>query len=38
LKIIGVEPDDAACMAAALKAGRRVVLPQVGLFADGAWR
>ena len=35
VKIIGVEADDSACMTAALKAGRRVVLPQVGLFADG---
>ena len=35
VRIVGVEPDDAACMTAALKAGRRVVLPQVGLFADG---
>jgi threonine dehydratase len=35
VKIIGVEPDDAACMTAALKARRRVELPQVGLFADG---
>jgi len=35
VKIIGVEPDDAACMTGALKAGRRIVLPQVGLFADG---
>ncbi|MHB1229528.1 MAG: threonine ammonia-lyase, biosynthetic [Halothiobacillus sp.] len=35
IKIIGVEPDDAACMAAALAAGNRVVLDQVGLFADG---
>ena len=35
VKIIGVEPDDAACMTEALKAGRRVVLPTVGLFADG---
>jgi threonine dehydratase len=35
VRVIGVEPDDAACMTAALKAGRRVVLPQVGLFADG---
>lgn len=34
-KVIGVEPDDAACMAAALAAGKRVVLPTVGLFADG---
>jgi threonine dehydratase len=35
VRVIGVEPEDAACMTAALKAGRRVVLPQVGLFADG---
>ena len=35
VKVIGVEPDDAACMAAAIAAGERVVLPQVGLFADG---
>ncbi len=34
-KIIAVEPQDAACLDAALKAGRRVKLPQVGLFADG---
>ena len=35
IKIIGVEPDDAASMAAALAAGERVSLAQVGLFADG---
>ena len=35
VKVIGVEPDDAASMAAALKAGSRVDLGQVGLFADG---
>ena len=35
IKIIGVEPDDAACMAAALAAGERGILDQVGLFADG---
>ena len=34
-RIIGVEPEDAACMHAALAADERVVLPQVGLFADG---
>ncbi|MCJ2083592.1 threonine ammonia-lyase, biosynthetic [Methylobacterium sp. J-090] len=34
-KVIGVEPDDAACMAAALAADSRVILPTVGLFADG---
>jgi threonine dehydratase len=35
VKVIGVEPDDAACLRAALDAGERVVLPQVGIFADG---
>jgi threonine dehydratase len=35
VKVIGVEPEDAACLQAALKAGRRVVLEQIGLFADG---
>ena len=35
VKVIGVEPADAACMAAAIAAGSRVVLDQVGLFADG---
>ncbi len=35
VKIIAVEPEDAACLQAALKAGKRVKLPQVGLFADG---
>jgi threonine dehydratase len=35
VKVIGVEPEDAACMDAALKAGSRVILNQVGLFADG---
>jgi len=35
IKVIGVEPDDAACMHDALKAGERVVLDQVGIFADG---
>jgi len=34
-KIIGVEPADAACMAAAFKNKRRVVLDHVGIFADG---
>lgn len=34
-RVIGVESEDSACLHAALKAGRRVVLPQVGLFADG---
>jgi threonine dehydratase len=35
IKVIGVEPADAASMKAALEAGRRVALPRVGLFADG---
>lgn len=35
IKIIGVEPDDADCLNRAMKAGRRVTLKQVGLFADG---
>jgi threonine dehydratase len=35
VKIIAVESDDAACLDAALKAGRRVKLKDVGLFADG---
>jgi threonine dehydratase len=35
IKIIGVEPDDADCLKQALQAGSRVILPQVGLFADG---
>jgi threonine dehydratase len=35
IKIIGVEPIDSAAMTESLKAGHRVRLPQVGLFADG---
>ncbi|OOZ39497.1 PLP-dependent threonine dehydratase [Solemya pervernicosa gill symbiont] len=35
IRIIGVEPEEAACMGEALKAGKRVVLDQVGIFADG---
>jgi threonine dehydratase len=35
IKIIAVESDDAACLDAAIKAGERVVLDQVGIFADG---
>jgi threonine dehydratase len=34
-KIIGVEPEDAACLKAALEKQRRVTLKEVGLFADG---
>jgi threonine dehydratase len=35
IKVIGVEPHDAACLRAALDAKERVRLAQVGLFADG---
>ncbi|MCG8315427.1 MAG: threonine ammonia-lyase, biosynthetic [Pseudomonadales bacterium] len=35
IRIIGVESKDSACLKAALDAGERVVLEQVGLFADG---
>ncbi|MGJ3252235.1 MAG: threonine ammonia-lyase, biosynthetic [Elainellaceae cyanobacterium] len=35
IKIIGVEPIDADAMSQSLKAGYRVRLSQVGLFADG---
>jgi len=35
IKIIGVEADDSNCLQAALAAGERVILEQVGLFADG---
>lgn len=35
VKIIGVEPMEAASMHAALNAGKRVTLDQVGIFADG---
>jgi threonine dehydratase len=35
IKIIGVEPEDSDCLSRALAAKRRVILKQVGLFADG---
>ena len=35
VRIIGVEPEDAPTLHAALAAGRRVILSEVGLFADG---
>ncbi|GMG82374.1 threonine ammonia-lyase, biosynthetic [Paralimibaculum aggregatum] len=35
IRIVAVEPEDAACLAAALEAGRPVPLDQVGLFVDG---
>lgn len=34
-KLIGVEPEDAACLQLALQRGRRASLSEVGLFADG---
>ena len=36
-RIVGVEPEGSACLAAAMKAGRRVTLPydSLDLFADG---
>jgi threonine dehydratase len=35
IKIIGVEPDDAPTLQRALQRNKRVVLEQVGIFADG---
>ncbi|MCD5975365.1 threonine ammonia-lyase, biosynthetic, partial [Pseudomonas quasicaspiana] len=35
IKVIGVEPDDSNCLQQAMAYGERVVLQQVGLFADG---
>ena len=35
IKIIGVEPEDAASMQAALQAGKVTKLNEIGLFADG---
>src|SRR5574344_1165330 len=35
IKVIGVEPEDSNCLQAALAAGERVELAQVGLFSDG---
>ncbi|MCP4050898.1 MAG: threonine ammonia-lyase, biosynthetic [bacterium] len=35
ITIIGVEPEDDACLYEALKCGKRVDLGQVGIFADG---
>ncbi|CAN0126348.1 unnamed protein product [Pylaiella littoralis] len=36
VKVIGVEPEDAAGMTLSSKAGQVITLPTVGLFADGA--
>lgn len=35
IKVIGVESSESPCLAAALQEGERVILPQVGIFADG---
>lgn len=35
IKVIGVEPEDSNCLQAALKAGKRAILKEVGIFADG---
>ena len=35
IKVIGVEADESPCLAEALRAGKRVILDQVGIFADG---
>ncbi len=35
IKVIGVEPEDADAMARSLCKKERIVLPQVGIFADG---
>jgi len=35
IRIVGVEPEDAASMHASLAAGHRVTLERVGIFADG---
>jgi threonine dehydratase len=34
-RIVGVEPEDAACLKLAMERGRRATLSEVGLFADG---
>ncbi len=36
IKVIGVEAEDSEAMTESLKQGKRVILDQVGLFADGA--
>ncbi len=35
IKVIGVQTEDSCAMAQSIKAGQRVELPEVGLFADG---
>ena len=36
IRVIGVEFEESACLAAAMASGQRVKLDQVGIFADGA--
>lgn len=35
IKVIAVEPEDAACLKAAMQDKQRTTLPEVGIFADG---
>jgi threonine dehydratase len=35
VKIVGVEPEDAAAMYESVRAGKRITLERVGIFADG---
>lgn len=35
IKVIGVEPEDSNAMQLSIRAGKRIVLPHVGIFADG---
>ena len=35
VEIVGVESEDSACLTAALAAGERITLDEVGIFADG---
>ena len=35
VKVFGVEPVDSDCMDRSIRAGRRIEMPEVGLFADG---
>ncbi|MCH8532823.1 MAG: threonine ammonia-lyase, biosynthetic [Saccharospirillum sp.] len=35
IRVVAVEYEESACLAAAMKAGKRVTLSQVGIFADG---
>ena len=35
VQIISVEPQDSNCLASSISSGQRVILPHVGIFADG---